>query len=92
MNAVLFIASVVGLAAYVCRIDSLSWRKHRASVIVLHLAGAGCCAWALTQAAEGLATVGCALALAMAGCWLWVSWFNWRYGPPRHTERATGRI
>lgn len=91
MNAVLFIAAMVALAAYVCRIDTLSWGRHRASVIVLHLAGAGCCAWALTQAAEGVATVGCVLALIMAASWLWVSFWSWRSGPPRHVERVSAR-
>lgn len=91
MNAVLFIASLAALAAYVCRLDALSWARHKASFIALHLLGAGCCAWALTQAAEGIATAGCALAVGMAACWLWVSFFSWRDGPPQHIERVSVR-
>ena len=90
MNAAdmtLTVFALATLAAYVCRLDALQWRTHRASIILLHLLGGASAAWGLVQAADGAATAGCWLAVGFAASWLWVSWFSWSAGVPAHFRR-----
>lgn len=87
MDLILVIVSLAALAAYVCRLDALHWSQHKASFIVLHIAGASSCAWVLTQAAAGNGTIGCGLSLGMSVAWLWVSFWSWRDGVPKHAWR-----
>jgi hypothetical protein len=78
----LFVSSAATLGAYVCRLDVLTWRRHRASVIVWHIVGATGCAWVMTQAGQGASGAGCLVPLAAAITWLATSYHDWRNGPP----------
>lgn len=91
----LFVFAVLTLAGYVCRLDPLQFRLHRLGIIILHWAGGGSAAWAMTQAAlvvsgkSDYPLLGCWMAVTLAASWLWVSYSSWRDGVPAHYLRRS---
>lgn len=86
-DAMLFVAAASALAAYVCRLDALSWVRHRAPYIVAHLAGGMVCAWVVFKAGAGEAGPACIVPLAAAVAGLAMTFRAWRNGPPAYTLR-----
>ncbi len=92
MNLIVLTAAVLALGAYVCRMDSLSWRHHRPVVIVVHLAGAIAALVAGDHAVSGTAGWLDVMLLALSGGWLWISFHTWRAGPPLWAHKVTERL
>ena len=87
LQALMFIASAGALAAYVCRLDALSWRKHRATWMIAHLTHAATSAWVMTEAAQDRVTWFGGFLLFCALFWLAISFRSWRHGPPAYAFR-----
>lgn len=85
-NLLALLVAVPLAAAYVCRLDALSWRTARPLVVAYHLTAllylAGCATAALTGRDLGFEWLGMLLCLL----WLWQSWPTWRHGPPAHVR------
>lgn len=81
----LLVAAPMG-AAYVCRLDALSWRTAKPTAVGFHLAAllylAGCGTTALSGQPLGHEWLG----MAVCGLWLVQSWPTWRHGPPAHVR------
>jgi hypothetical protein len=82
LNAGVFAAACMSVAAFMCRLDALRYRHHRAAVILLHAclgaasAAAGHRAWLEEAGLLELATVAGSL------LWIVISWPDWRNGVP----------
>lgn len=83
-NTVALLAAAPMGAAYVCRLDALSWRTAKPTAVAFHLAAllylAGCATTAMGGRELGFEWLG----MAMCGLWLVQSWPTWRNGPPDH--------
>lgn len=90
MTMTLMIASLAALAAYVCRLDALTWREHRPLAVLIHIAGAAACTWVLFEAIGGRARPVDALALVAPVAWIAMSYARWRHGPPADSRRCRG--
>lgn len=64
-DAVVVVLSAVVVAAYVCRVDRLSWRWHPGQMLV-HVLGGVAAVWVLAAAGEGKAQAWHTVALASA--------------------------
>lgn len=85
----LVLAASFALApAYLCRLDALSLRHHRAPVVLLHLVLFVGCISTGYHAWVGLVDLSDVCALSAAALWIAVSWHTWRGGVPEHVERA----
>ncbi len=91
MNIALAIISVIALGAYVCRLDALSWRRHRFELVAGHLAGACSCAWVLVEAAQNSAGWPEAALMVLPVGWLFASFAKWRHGPPVCAGRVSAQ-
>jgi len=91
MNGFIFIASAATLAAYVCRLDALSWRIHRPAVIAAHMLPAVVCAFVMTEAAQGLGCWWHLAAIGAAAGWLVGTFRDWRNGPPGYAIERRAR-
>lgn len=89
----LFVRSIVvgicgGLvAAYICRLNLMTWSSTKLPVVMFHAATLLYCAWqgidAFTQ--RPLTTDRIGLIAAMS--WLVMSWHTWRHGLPSHVRK-----
>lgn len=72
-DAVVVVLSAAVVAAYVCRVDRLSWRWHPWQMLV-HVLGGVAAAWVLAAAGEGRAQAWHAVALVCAAALLVVTY------------------
>lgn len=87
LHLILLVAAVVVSGAIVCRLDALQFKRHRWSVIGMHVAllvataSAGVHAWQRTTDVIDVCVV------LAAGLWIWLSFPSWRLGVPVYMER-----
>lgn len=83
MNLLDFIvlpAAIVGIAAYVCRIDALRVRRHSIVVIGMNLGHAVSCIFAGFHAWDGESGPLDVAAVVAALAWIWISMPTWGNG------------
>jgi CHASE2 domain-containing sensor protein len=73
-------------AAYVCRLNLMTWTTAKLSVIAFHAAMLLYCAWQGIDAFTGRAVTTDRIGLIAAACWLAMSWHTWRDGLPDHVR------
>ena len=84
IDIVVLMLSMSAAPAYICRMDALRFRVHRAAVVLFHgllfvgSMGAGYQAWIGTVGISEVCMVSTAL------LWIAVSLPSWRGGPPAH--------
>lgn len=87
LDLLVFVASGACVLAHVCRLDALEIRRHRFSIVALHVGLAGVVFEAALNAAHGATDLQDVLAVVAAGSWIMVSRVSWSEGVPRHFER-----
>lgn len=82
------VLSGMSAMAYICRLDSLQYKRHTLATIVLHISLFSCaCASAFAAWDHNLSLQTLAGAAASAA-WIWISLPSWRFGPPSHVTKA----
>lgn len=80
LDFIVLAAAIVGVAAYVCRLDSLRVRRHSLVVIGMHLGHAVACIFAGFHAWDGDAGPLDVAAVVAALAWIWISLPTWGSG------------
>lgn len=89
LDFIVLVLSGIGLAAYLCRLNALKFRKHSLVVIVLHISLCSTCIFVGYHAWEGDAGALEVAALVGALSWIWMSMPTWGKGAvPRQFETA----
>jgi hypothetical protein len=86
MIGALIFASCGALYGLICRLKAVSWRTHKAGVVLFHLLLALMCCSAIYHALEQTISTGDFLSVGVALSWLSISLKTWRHGPPSYTE------
>lgn len=86
-DTLLFSMATATLGAYICRLDALTWRRHRPVFVVMHLIQAWGCIWVMSEAVRGMSDPGLFLVVGSAASWIVISYTAWRNGPPSHAWR-----
>lgn len=76
------------VVAYALRLNLLTARDHRISVIVFHVALGGAAFAAGLNAWQGQTCLLSACAIVASLMWVFVSLPSWKNGPPAHTMKA----
>lgn len=80
-------ASAAVVFGYICRLDALQFKTHRAPVVFFHIALMVCAASAGVAAYVGDIGVQEVAGLVGSGLWLSISLTSWRNGPPSHVTK-----
>ena len=89
---IIVVASAVVVYGYLCRVNMLRIRKHRADVIAFHITAMGAAFGVGVNAWREVFGLFEACALATSGLWLWISWWSWSAGPPEHVASDFGKF
>lgn len=82
LDLVVAVAAVVALIASLCRVDALRYRRHRMSIILMHVGiGIGCVFAGMHALLGQTDTVDIAM-VATSLAWMRASYRNWRNGVP----------
>lgn len=82
------LAAAASLFGYVCRMDALHFREHRASVVLLHLGLAVLCLFGLLSAWEQETDIRDVVGVCVSGLWLLISAHSWANGVPSYFLRS----
>lgn len=82
------IGAAVAVVAYALRLNLLTAKDHRISVIVFHVALGGAAFAAGLNAWQGQTCLLSACAIVASLMWVFVSLPSWKNGPPAHTMRV----
>ena len=88
IDVLVFISACGAVLAYLCRLDALQWGKHRADIILMHMAWAGACAAAASHAWVGDAGLIDVCSVSGSLLWIFISYGTWRASVPRQFDTA----
>lgn len=74
--------AAVGLYGMLCRLNTLHYRAHRPSIVLMHVALAGACVMAGAHALAGETDPGDVAIVVAAMGWLRASYRTWKDGVP----------
>jgi hypothetical protein len=81
--------ALVAAFGVVCRLDAVSFRTHKLSVVMFHLLLGFVCGLVADRALDGQAGAIDLLSVSVAVLWLWMSYKTWSGGEaPSYTEKA----
>lgn len=80
------------VAAYICRLNLMTWSTTKLSVVSFHGAMLLYCAWQGIDAFTKVPLTTDRIGLIAAASWLVMSWHTWRFGLPIHAKKFGARL